>query len=69
MRLMTPPRAGRVAALEDDQDLGAGRLDPALHLDEFGLQPEEILEIDAPVERVGMRFLVDLPQLLAEHRF
>ena len=34
--------AGRVAALEDDDDAGSGSPDPLLHLDQLRLQPQQL---------------------------
>ena len=37
-----PTLAGRVTALEDDDDAGAGGPDPLLHLDQLRLQPQQL---------------------------
>jgi hypothetical protein len=57
--------AGGVAALEDDDHLELVVLDPVLQLDQFALQPKQLLEVDGPVERLvrsmgGLR----VPELL-----
>ena len=42
--------AGGVAALEDHHDLELLVLHPVLQLDQFALQPEQLLEIDPPID-------------------
>ena len=37
-----PTLAGRVTALEDDDDAGSGSPDPLLHLDQLRLQPQQL---------------------------
>ena len=47
--------AGGIAALEEDDHLELVVLDPVLQLDQLALQPEQLLEVDAPIERSGLR--------------
>ena len=66
MRLMTPPLAGCVASLEDDDDLEPFVLDPFEHLHQLDLEPEQLFLV-APVldllraGRVGAAVSCGLP--------
>jgi hypothetical protein len=66
--------AGGVAALEDDDHLELVVLDPVLQLDQFALQPKQLLEVDGPVERLvrsmgGLRVPELLEPAFAELQF
>src|SRR3954465_2218978 len=50
-----PALAGGVAALEEDDHLELFVLDPVLQLHQLALHPEQLLEVDAPIERSGLR--------------
>ena len=60
-----PALAGGVAALEEDDHLELFVLDPVLQLHQFALHPEQLLEVDTPIERSGFRMfggLVEQPR-------
>ena len=46
--------AGGVAALEDDHESGAGGADPLLHLDQFGLQAEQLELVERLVHALDL---------------
>jgi hypothetical protein len=60
------PLAGRIAPLEDDDDLELLVLDPVLQLHELSLQSEELLEIVTAVHRVRVGRVREIAQELAE---
>jgi hypothetical protein len=60
--------AGRVAPFEDHRDLGSGVLDPVLQLDQLGLQPQQLAEIDYAVECFRMLAAIDAAQLQRQRR-
>src|SRR5204863_5077030 len=54
-----PALAGRVAPLEDEHDLLAGRLDPVLHLDQLHVQFGELLVVLLALQLLAVRFVID----------
>ena len=58
--------AGGITAFEDHDDLLLVVRDPVLQLHQLALQPEQLLEIDAPVDALGAGVVGGLGQQLVE---
>jgi hypothetical protein len=58
--------SGGIPPLEDDDDLEPMVHDPVLQLHQFPLQPEQLLEIEMPVEGLRLRMLGEAVEQLGQ---